>query len=183
MSFFVIKTILKTYNNFIKLIKFLINKLIYNIFKLYASIVIILHDHLYDTCIYNGFKNAVLLLSIMTKSFDHHCVIYYIFIVFGGSLRCGSTSGIRRACHQRSNHHHALKNHSIVPFRTLFSYSLSIEMSRSKISEKYGVRLACAFLAAYIVVDVPPRLPAISGRARWVMCCTAPLPPPPLPSV
>lgn len=26
-----------------------------------------------------------------------------------------------------------------------------------------------------LVVDVPPRLPGTSGRARWVMCCTAPV--------
>lgn len=85
----------------------------------------------------------------MTKSLDRHCVIYYIFIVFGGSLRCGSTSDFRRACHQRSNHHHHLKNHPIVPIRTLFSNSLSIEMPRSKISKKYSVRIACAVLTEH----------------------------------
>jgi len=64
-------------------------------------------------------------------------------------------------------------------------YSLSLVVLKCR-DRKYRKSIVCVSLelsSRHIDVDVPPRLPAISGRARWVMCCTAPLPPPPLPSV
>lgn len=125
-----------------------------------------------------------MLLSIMTKSFDRHCVIYYIFSSFSAGVYGVGRRWVsdERAINDRITIT-ALKIIRSCPFEP---YSLSTLLVLKFRDRKYRKSIACVSLAPssrHIVVDVPPRLPAISGRARWVMCCTAPLPPPPLPSV
>lgn len=63
----------------------------------------------------------------------------------------------------------------IIRSRPFEPYSLTLLVLKCR-DRKHRKSIACVLLAPssrHIVVDVPPRLPAISGRARWVMCCTA----------
>jgi len=118
-------------------------------------------------------KKSTSSLPIMTKSFECRCDLIY-FHRFRRETVSGSTVRFPAIATDERTTVSALKVARSWPFEWQ-PFFLSIEICTLNDNSE-----EVSFVAStrYIVVDVPPRLPAISGRDRWVMCCTAPGPPP-----